>query len=135
MLNILSLNKAFQHLFSKLCFSYFLESVLLFCDKNLFKISLHFCTFLPKNQQNWFQKNIRDMEMVGYRKLFDPSLNRIFNPLLIGLPSHFSDVWFWTEVPSFNWKFLLTLQTCFFCFRVKEPIFYGKSLEERCYKL
>ena len=61
-------------------FLYFLETknpcfvtTVLFCQKN-----------------NWFCKNLHNSGMNGRRKLSDPSLNRIFNVLSIGVQDMFS---------------------------------------------
>ena len=48
--------------------------------------SSYICVFiLSKKQRNWFHKNLHNSGMVGRRKLPDPSLNRIFNALSIGV--------------------------------------------------
>ena len=65
-------------------------------------------SILSKKQHNWFYKNLHNSGMVGRRKLPDPSLNSIFNALLIGVPIYalVSVNWFWLEVPSEVGKYL-----------------------------
>ena len=48
---------------------------------------------LSKKQYNWFYKNLHNSGMVGGRKLPDPSLNRIFNALSIGVQYILSFQW------------------------------------------
>ena len=65
---------------------YFLEAKNPYFEtKNCWKSS-YICVFiLSKKGHNWFHKNLHNSGMVGRRKLPDPSLNRIFNALSIGV--------------------------------------------------
>ena len=74
-----------QPFYSKLHFLYFLEAKNpCFVTKNCWKSS-YICVFiLSKKCHNWFHKNLHNSEMVGRRKLPDPSFNHIFSALLIG---------------------------------------------------
>ena len=73
---------------------YFLEAKNpYFVTKNCWKSS-YICVFiLSKKRRNWFHKNLHNSGMVGRRKLPDPSLNRIFNALLIGVQYTLSFQW------------------------------------------
>ena len=75
-------------------FLYFLEAKNpYFVTKNCSKSS-YICVFiLSKKRRNWFHKNLHNSGMVGRRKLSDPSLNRIFNVLSIGVQYMFSFQW------------------------------------------
>ena len=88
---------------------YFLEARKpYFVTKNCCKSS-YICLFiLLKKRCNWIHKNPHNSGMVGRRKLPDPSLNSIFNALLIGVPIYalVSVNWFWLEVPSEVGKYL-----------------------------
>ena len=64
-----------------------------FVTKNCFKSS-YICVFiLSKKRRNWFHKNLHNLGIVGRRKLSDPSLNRIFNALSIGVQYTLSFRW------------------------------------------
>ena len=70
-----------SHFTQNCIFLYFLEAKNPCCSK-----SSYICVFiLPKRQHNWFYKNFHNSGMVGRRKLPNPSLNRTFNALLIGV--------------------------------------------------
>ena len=73
---------------------YFLEAKNpYFVTKNCWKSS-YICVFiLSIKQHNWFYKNLHNSGMVGRRKLHDPSLNRIFNALSIGVQYTLSFQW------------------------------------------
>ena len=73
---------------------YFLEAKNpYFVTKNCWKSS-YICIFiLSKKRHNWFHKNLHNSRMVGRRKLPDPSLNRIFNALSIGVQYTLSFQW------------------------------------------
>ena len=82
--------------FTENCTSfYFLEAKIpYFVKKNCWKSS-YICLFiLSKKWINWFHKNLHNSGMVGRRKLPDPSLNHIFNALLIGynIRSYFNEL-------------------------------------------
>ena len=64
-----------------------------FVTKNCWKFS-HICVFiLSKKRRNWFHKNPHNSGTVGRRKLPDPSLNRVFNALSIGVQYMLSFQW------------------------------------------
>ena len=65
---------------------YFLEAKNpYFVTKNCWKSS-YICVFiLSKKRCNWFHKNLHNSGMVGRRMLPDPSLNRIFYALSVGV--------------------------------------------------
>ena len=65
---------------------YFLEAKNpYFVTKNCWKSS-YICVFiLSKKRRNWFHKNLHNSEMVGRRKLPDPSLNHISNAQSTGV--------------------------------------------------
>ena len=73
---------------------YFLEAKNpYFVTKNCWKSS-YICVFiLSKKRRNWFHKNPHNSGTVGRRKLPDPSLNRIFNALSIGVQYKLSFQW------------------------------------------
>ena len=73
---------------------YFLvEKTPYFVTKNCWKSS-YTCVFvLSKKRRNWFHKNPHNLGTVGRRKLLDPSLNRIFNALSIGIQYILSFQW------------------------------------------
>ena len=73
---------------------YFLEAKNpYFVTKNCWTSS-YICVFiLSKKRRNWFHKNLHNSEMVGRRKLPDPSLNCIFNALSIGVQYTLSFQW------------------------------------------
>ena len=73
---------------------YFLEAKNpYFVTKKCWKSS-YICLFiLSKKRRNWFHKNFHNSGMVGRRRLPDPSLNRIFNALSIGIQYTFSFQW------------------------------------------
>ena len=73
----------YSHSTQNCIFSYFLE-----IKNPCFVTTVLFC---PKN--NWFYKNLHNSGMTGRRKLSDPSLNRIFNVLSIGVQYMFSFQW------------------------------------------
>ena len=83
-----------QPFYSKLYFLYFLEvKNPCFVTKNCWKSS-YICVFiLSKKRRNWFHKNLHNSGMVGRRKLPDPSLNRIFNALSVGVQYTLSFQW------------------------------------------
>ena len=56
-----------------------------FATKNCWKSSYIYVFILSKKQHSLFQKKLHNSGMVGRRKLPDPSLNRIFNVLSIGV--------------------------------------------------
>ena len=87
----------------KLYFLYSLEAKNpCFVTKNCWKSS-YICVFiLSKKRRNWFHKNLHNSGMVGRRKLPDPSLNRIFNALSIGVQYTLSFQW-----TNFALKYLL----------------------------
>ena len=64
-----------------------------FLTKNCWKSSYIFAFILSKTRRNWFRKNLHNSGMVARRKLADPSLNRIFNALLIGVKYILSFEW------------------------------------------
>ena len=75
-----------SHFTQNCVFLYFLDAKSpCFMMKSCSKSSYICVLILPKRQHNWFYKNFRNSGMVGRRKLPDPSLNRIFNALLIGV--------------------------------------------------
>ena len=81
--------------FTKNCILlYFLEAKNpYFVTKNCWKSS-NICVFiLPKKWRNWFHKKLHNSRMVGGRKLRDPSLNRTFNALSIGVQYTLSFQW------------------------------------------
>ena len=56
--------------------------------------SSYICVFiLFKKQRNWFYENLHNSGMVGRRKLCDPSLNRMFSALSIGVQYSLSFQW------------------------------------------
>ena len=64
-----------------------------FVTKNCWKSS-YICVFiLSKKRRNRSHKKLYDSRIVGRRKLTDPSLNRIFNVLLIGVQYTLSFQW------------------------------------------
>ena len=73
---------------------YFLEAKNpYFATKNCWKSS-YICVFiLSKKQHNWFHKSLHNSEMVGRKKLSDPSLNRICNALSIRVQYTFLFQW------------------------------------------
>ena len=73
---------------------YFLEAKNPYFEtKNCWKSS-YICVFiLSKKRRNWFHKNPHNSGTVGRRKLPDPSLNRIFNALSIGVQYMLSFQW------------------------------------------
>ena len=73
---------------------YFLEAKNpYFVTKNCWKSS-YICVFiLFKKRRNWVHKNLDNSGMVGRGRLPDPSLNRIFNALLIGVQYTLSFQW------------------------------------------
>ena len=75
-----------SHLTQNCILLYFLETKNpYFVTKNCW-ISSYICVFiLSKKRRNWFHKNLHNSGMVGRRRLPDPSLNRIFNVLSIGV--------------------------------------------------
>ena len=83
---------------------YFLEAKNpYFVMKNCWK-SPYICVFiLSKKRRNWFHKNPHNSGTVGHRKLPDPSLNRIFNTLSIGV--QYMPLFQWT---NFGLKCLLS---------------------------
>ena len=70
----------------------------LFFDENVFKVLLYLFLFYRKNS------NFNDSEIVGPRKLSDPSMNKIFNILSIVLQYTFS-----FKRPDFGLKYLVTI--------------------------
>ena len=80
--------------YSKLYFLYFLDAKNpCFVTKNCWKSSYIGVFILSKKRRNWFHKNLHNSGMVGRRKLPDPSLNHIFNALLVyNISSHFNDL-------------------------------------------
>ena len=84
----------YSHFTQNYIFWYILETKnSCFVRKNCSKSS-YICAFLlSKKQQNWFYKNLHNSGMVGRRKLPDPSLNIIFNALLIGVQYTLSFQW------------------------------------------
>ena len=85
---------------------YFLEAKNpYFVTKNCWKSS-YICVFiLSKKRRNWFHKNLHNSGMVGRRKLPDPSLNRVFNALSIGVQYKLSFQW-----TNFGLKCLYTVR-------------------------
>ena len=80
-----------------------------FVTKNCWKSS-YICVFiLSKKRRNWFHKNLHNSGMVGRRKLPDPSLNRIFNALSIGVQYMLS-----FQLTNFGLKCLYKLMWSFF---------------------
>ena len=73
---------------------YFLEAKNpYFVTKNCWKSS-YICVFiLSQKRCNWFHKNPDNSGTVGRRKLSDPSFNRIFNALSIGVEYMLSFQW------------------------------------------
>ena len=73
---------------------YFLEAKNpYFVTKNCWK-SFYICVFIfSKKRCIWFHKNPHNSGTVGGRKLPDPSLNRIFNALSIGVQCMLSFQW------------------------------------------
>ena len=64
-----------------------------FVTKSCWKSS-YICVFiLSKKRRKWFHKNLHNSGLVGCRKLADPSLNRIFNALSIGVQYTLSFQW------------------------------------------
>ena len=64
-----------------------------FVTKNCWKSS-YICVFiLSEKRRTRFQKKLYNSGMVGRRKLTDPSLNRIFNVLSIGVQYTLSFQW------------------------------------------
>ena len=61
--------------------------------KNCWKPSHIFVFILSRKGWNWFHKTLHNSGMVGRRKLHDPSLNRIFNALLVGVQYTLSSKW------------------------------------------
>ena len=85
-------------------FLYFLEAKNpYFVTKNCSKSSYICVSILPRKQHNRFYKNLYNSEMVGRRKLSDPSLNRIFNVLSTGVQYAISFQW-----TNFGRKCLIT---------------------------
>ena len=83
-----------QPLYSKLYFLYFLEAKNPCFPMKICWTSSYICVFIfSKKRRNWFHKNLHNSGMVGRRKLPDPSLNRIFNALLIGVQYTLSFQW------------------------------------------
>ena len=84
----------YSHFTQNCIFLYFLEAKNpCFVTKNCWKSS-YICVFiLSKKRRNWFHKNLHNSGMVGRRKLPDPSLNRIFNALSIGVQYTLSFQW------------------------------------------
>ena len=76
----------YSHYTENCIFLYFLEvKSPCFITKNCSKSS-YICIFsLSKKQQNWFSKNFHNSGTAGCRKLPNPSVNRIFNALSIGV--------------------------------------------------
>ena len=65
---------------------YFLEAKNPYFEtKRCWKSSCIYVFILSKKWRNWFHKNLHNSGMVGCWKLPDPSLNRIFNALSIGV--------------------------------------------------
>ena len=64
----------------------------LFCNKKLLKI-WYLCIYFVQKTAHWFHKNLHNAGMVGHRELPDPSLNRIFNALSIGVRYTLSFQW------------------------------------------
>ena len=74
-----------SHFTTNCVLMYFLEDENpYFVTKNCWKSSYIWVFILPKKRHNWYRKNLHNSGMAGRRKLPDPSLNRIFNALLIG---------------------------------------------------
>ena len=74
----------------------------MFCDEKLLKI-FFICVFIfSKRRRNWFYENLYNSGLVGRRKLLDPSLNRIFNALSIGVQYMLS-----FQLTDFDLKYLL----------------------------
>ena len=98
-----------------------------FVTKNCWKPS-YICAFiLSKKRRNWFHKNLHNSGMVGRRRLPDPSLNRIFNALSIGVQYTLS--FWWT---NFDQKCLLIRMENGLPWKMqkipKGPKLYGHSL-------
>ena len=73
---------------------YFLEAKNpYFVMKNCWKSSYICVLILSKKRCNWFHKNLHNSGMVGRRKLPNPSLNRVFNALSIGVQHTHSFQW------------------------------------------
>ena len=83
-----------SHFTQNCIFLYFLEAKNpYFVMKNYWK-SFYICVFiLSKKRRYWFHKNLHNSGMVGRRKLPDPSLNRIFNALLVDVQYRHSFQW------------------------------------------
>ena len=76
----------YSHFTQNCIFLYFLEAKNpCFVTKNCLKSSYFCVSILSKKQHNWFYKNHHNSGVIGLRKLPDPSLNRIFNVLSIGV--------------------------------------------------
>ena len=99
---------------------YFLETKNpYFVTKNCWKSS-YICVFiLSKKRRNWFRKNLHNSGMVSRRKLPDPSLNRTFNALSIGIQYTLSFQW-----TNFDLKYL-------FKHKIKRPQMPQKLVYEK----
>ena len=106
----------FSHFTQNCILLYFLQAHNpYFVTKSCWKSS-YICVFiLSKKQRNWFHKNLHNSGMVGRRKLPDPSLNRVFNALSIGVQYKLSFQW-----TNFGLKCL------------SKQIFYCTEVEVRC---
>ena len=73
---------------------YFLEAKNpYYVTKNCWKSS-YICVFIwSKKRRSWFHKNVHNLEKVVRKKFPDPSLNRVFNALSIGLQYMHSFQW------------------------------------------
>ena len=84
----------YSHFTQNCIFLYFLDAKnTCFVTKDCWKSSYTCVFILFKKQHNWFHKNLHNSGMVGRRKLADPSLNRIFNALSIGVQYTLSFQW------------------------------------------
>ena len=94
------------HFTQNCIFLYFLETKnSCFVTKNCWKS--YICVFiLSKKRRSWFHKNLHNSGMVGCRKMREPSSNRVFNALSIGVQYTLSIQW-----TNFGLKCLLTLTT------------------------
>ena len=70
--------------------------------KSCLKSSYIYVFILSKQRRNWFRKNLHNSGIVNCRILPDPSLNRIFNALSIGVQYTLSFQW-----TNFGLKYLL----------------------------
>ena len=98
---------------------YFLEAKSpYFVTKNCWESS-YICVFiLSKKRRNWFHKNLHNSGMAGRRKLPDPSLNRIFNALSIGV--QYTLLFQWT---NFGLKCLIMPNIAEYVFVIAEFIY------------